>query len=99
MKKMTTSRSDLTFKHNMQFDRHNWLRLTPAYSVKLVKQLLDMNPEVRNVLDPFCGTGTTALVCGERGINCESLEINPFLVWFARVKTANYTVAQLSGAK
>lgn len=99
MKKTITSRSDLTFKHNVNHGRHSWLRLTPAYSVKLVNQILDDNPEVEHVLDPFCGTGTTALVCGERGINCESLEINPFLVWFARVKTSNFTPHQLQDAK
>jgi hypothetical protein len=42
------------------------------------------------VLDPFSGTGTTGLVCGERGIKCDLLDINPFLVWLAKVKTANY---------
>jgi len=99
MKKMMTSRADLTFKHNLNQGRHSWLRLTPAYSVKLVHQILDDNPEVEHVFDPFCGTGTTALVCGERGIDCESLEINPFLVWFARVKTSNFTPHQLQDAK
>src|SRR5579859_5839809 len=99
MKKTMTSRSDLTFKHNLNQGRHSWLRLTPAYSVKVVNQILDDNPEVEHVLDPFCGTGTTALVCGERGINCETLEINPFLVWFARVKTTNFTPHQLQDAK
>src|SRR5579859_562319 len=99
MKKTMTSRSDLTFKHNLNQGRHSWLRLTPAYSVKVVNQILDDNPEVEHVLDPFCGTGTTALVCGERGINSESLEINPFLVWLARLKTSNFSKGQLQAAK
>jgi hypothetical protein len=31
-------RSDYTFKYNQKLGRHGWLRLTPAYSVKLVSQ-------------------------------------------------------------
>jgi DNA methylase len=57
----------LTFKGNHKQTRYGWLRLTPAYSVHLVTELI--NDQVSNssiVLDPFCGTGTTALVCAER---------------------------------
>lgn len=87
--------SDLTFKHNLKNGRHGWLRLTPAYSVKVVNHILDNNPEITQVLDPFSGTGTTGLVCGERGINCDLIDINPFLVWLAEVKTRNYLPSEL----
>jgi DNA modification methylase len=46
------------------------------------------------VLDPFCGTGTTALACAERGVSAHTTDINPFLVWFARTKTRRYSAAQ-----
>ena len=52
---------DLTFKFNKGLGRHGWLRLTPAYSVKLVDQILDNHDSGIKVLDPFCGTGTTVL--------------------------------------
>ncbi len=84
-------RADLTFKHNALRGRHGWLRLTPAYSVKVVQDVLDRTPAARRVLEPFCGTGTTPLVAAERGLHCEAFDINPFLVWFAAVKTVNYT--------
>ena len=88
-------RSDLTFKHNLARHRHGWLRLTPAYSIKLVNQILDEHT-FTSVLEPFSGTGTTGLVCGERGIACDLLDINPFLVWFAKVKTRNYSKAEIT---
>ncbi len=88
--KMTKQKTELTFKHNMKHGRHGWLRLTPAYSVKVVHDILEQHPEISFVLDPFSGTGTTGLVCGERGIRCDLLDINPFLVWLAKVKTSNY---------
>ncbi len=88
----------LTFKGNLKHTRYGWLRLTPAYSVHLVDELLDQS-EVGNgvVLDPFCGTGTTALVCAERGIPCDTVDINPFLVWLTTVKARSYTANDLTG--
>lgn len=89
-------RADLTFKHNLKKGRHGWLRLTPAYSVKVVSEILAQHPGVGSVLDPFSGTGTTGLVCAERGIECDLLELNPFLVWLAKAKTSNYAVRSVS---
>lgn len=96
---MTKQKEEFTFKHNLKHGRHGWLRLTPAYSVKIVHDILEQHPEITFVLDPFSGTGTTGLVCGERGIKCDLLDINPFLVWLAKVKTANYQSDDLNEAR
>lgn len=80
-----------TFKFNKSLGRHGWLRLTPAYSVKIVQRVignLDYTP--RNVLEPFSGTGTTELVCANLGIPSVAYDINPFLTWFAEIKTKRY---------
>lgn len=60
-----------------------------------MQEILDDHPDVTHVLDPFCGTGTTGLVCAENNIHCDLLEINPFLTWFARVKTTQYPAENL----
>jgi hypothetical protein len=81
-----------TFKYNMAMGRHGWLRLTPAYSVKLVNEILkgyDCNN--LNVFDPFSGTGTTGIVASKKGHKSILNEINPFLVWIANLKIKNYT--------
>ena len=91
-------RSDLTFKHNASLGRHGWLRLTPAYSVRLVDDLLASSRGHIRVLDPFSGTGTTGLVCAERGLQCDLLDVNPFLVWFAGAKVREYSGASLRHA-
>ncbi len=85
-----TRRSELTFKANLRNGRHGWLRLTPAYAATLVEQLLQQASVHSRVLDPFAGTGTTGLVCAERGFQCDMVEINPFLVWLARAKVQQY---------
>jgi hypothetical protein len=76
----------LTFKHNQHNGRHGWLRLTPAYSVKLVTRLLDDHSCPTSILDPFSGTGTTVLCAAYAGVRGTGLEINPFLVWLSSVK-------------
>ena len=83
-------RAELTFKHNANHGRHGWLRLTPAYSVKLVNDILSRRTGHLCVLDPFSGTGTTALSAAMRGHRASAVDLNPFLVWLAHAKTAIY---------
>lgn len=86
----------LTFKGNLKETRYGWLRLTPAYSVHLVADLLDREAtSTSRVLDPYCGTGTTALVCAEKGIPSLTTDINPFLVWLASTKVAVYSPEEI----
>lgn len=88
----TGDRERYTFRGNVGATRHGWLRLTPAYSVQLVREiLLEQHSSDLPVLDPFCGSGTTLLACAERGLDCDTLDINPFLVWFAAAKARAYS--------
>lgn len=90
-----TQRADFTHKFNASAGRHGWLRLTPAYSVRVVEQILDKNDDRDRILDPFCGTATTALCAASRGHAALSTDINPFLVWFGNAKTALYSTTDL----
>jgi hypothetical protein len=90
---------ELTFRGNLKTTRHGWLRLTPAYSVRLVEKLLASSGAEPPLLDPFCGTGTTLLSCTERGLDCDTADINPFLIWLARSKLGSYSRAQLDEAR
>ncbi|HEX3595811.1 MAG TPA: hypothetical protein VHU80_11945 [Polyangiaceae bacterium] len=66
----------------------------------LVRELLDRIEVSKGpVLDPFCGTGTTLLACAERGIDCTTVELNPFLVWLAGAKTGRYDGATIDRAR
>jgi hypothetical protein len=89
----------LTFKQNQQHGRHGWLRLTPAYSVKLVASVLEHHTYAASVLDPFSGTGTTALCASYAGLRGTGLEINPFLVWFSSVKFRQFPPAIIENTK
>ena len=91
-------RSDYTQKFNIKSGRHGWLRLTPAYSVKVVEELLQTTSPAQNVLDPFCGTGTTLVCAANRGHTATTIDINPFLVWLAQAKSTKYSDATINQA-
>ncbi|MDR0528317.1 MAG: DNA adenine methylase [Zoogloeaceae bacterium] len=92
-------RSDYTYKFNEKTGRHGWLRLTPAYSLKVVEELITGHRQAKRIFDPFCGTGTTVLSAAYHGHEGVTTDINPFLVWFAQAKTAHYTSNQISATQ
>lgn len=92
-------RADYTHKHNLRVGRHGWLRLTPAYSVKIVEELIEHCDGKKRIFDPFCGTATTALSSAYHGHEGVTVDINPFLVWLGRAKTAHYSVRDISAAR
>ena len=90
----------LTEHANRRAGRHGWLRLTPAYSYRLVAEELDAHaPSARVVLDPFSGSGTTGLVAAERGLRAHLVDVNPFLVWLAGVKVRQHRAVEVDAAR
>ncbi len=95
----TPRNSHLTFVANRGVGRHGWLRLTPAYSVDLVRSEVDSLATPAVVVDPFSGTGTTALAAAEHGLVGQAIDVNPFLVWLGTVKTTNYATYDTDEAR
>ncbi len=93
------SQPDLTFRGNIGIGRHGWLRLTPAYSMKLVRERVAKLPSRSTVFDPFSGTGTTPLASAEYGHIGFASDVNPFLVWLGNAKLSTYSRNQLTDAK
>ncbi|MDD9989800.1 MAG: hypothetical protein OXQ31_26265 [Spirochaetaceae bacterium] len=91
-------RADYTHKFNASTGRHGWLRLTPAYSVKIVEELLSQYKGRLRVLDPFSGTGTTVLSAAYHGHTGVTTDINPFLVWLGETKIARYSDSSIAAA-
>ncbi|MCZ7554443.1 MAG: DNA adenine methylase [Anaerolineales bacterium] len=92
-------RADYTYKYNLRTGRHGWLRLTPAYSVRIVEELLDQTQGHLRVFDPFCGTATTALSAAYHGHDAVTIDINPFLIWLGQAKTRHYTAHAIAQAR
>lgn len=92
-------RADYTYKFNAKTGRHGWLRLTPAYSVKIVEDIILDHEAAKRILDPFCGTGTTALSAAYHGHETVTTDINPFLLWLAQAKTAQYSSGDIAAGE
>lgn len=75
------------FAANRSRPVHRWYPFVEGYSSELVEWGLRESPDPKpRILDPFGGSGTTALAAAEHSLASSFCEINPFLAWLADVK-------------
>jgi len=74
----------------------SWYRFKEAFSPEIVRQaIVDHPTKVETCIDPFSGSGTTALTAQFLGVPSTSFEVNPFLVDLGRAKTEYYDIKEL----
>ena len=68
---------------------HDWYRFVLSFPPHLVRHYLDRFEQDSNslVLDPFIGTGTTAVEAKKNGIPAIGMEANPVVYLAAHTKT------------
>jgi len=74
-KKKDTS---MTFADNMKLPIHRWFRYSAGFSGAWVRELIK-EKNVKNVLDPFAGSGTVMIESDFAGINSYGIESHPFV--------------------
>ncbi|MFQ4144767.1 XcyI family restriction endonuclease [Chlorogloeopsis sp. ULAP02] len=94
------NRKLVSYQGNKGEVAHGWIRYKEGFSFKLVEQLIKkfgIRPD-DTILDPFCGSGTTLLVCKALGINALGFEILPIchLMWEAKAQLENYNIEELT---
>ncbi len=79
------------FETSAQLPRHRWYFFKEGFSPPLVKEAINSVAGSRNrelnILDPFCGCGTTPLTSSQLLHKCTGIEVNPFLAFISKVKT------------
>lgn len=65
---------------------HRWYPFVEGYSADLVELALKDESTPGTVLDPFGGSGTTALAAAMLGRDSVFAEVNPYMAWVADVK-------------
>ncbi len=82
------SGEDGTFAGSAEEPFQRWYPYLEGYSPDFVRKILcRYAPNARVVLDPFGGTGTTAFVAGEMGLECYMCEVNPVMQFLFDIKT------------
>src|SRR5688572_23093701 len=67
---------------------HDWYRFVLSYPAHIVRTYVERFglDSKHNVLDPFCGTGTTMVECKKLGIPSCGIEPNPMAAFASRTK-------------
>lgn len=77
----------MQFNKNKQEPIHRWYPFVEGYSKEFIRSIIDEQKcKVNLCLEPFSGSGTTALELQNLGIKCCSFEINPFMYLLSKVK-------------
>ncbi|RLF06480.1 MAG: hypothetical protein DRJ64_04430 [Thermoprotei archaeon] len=88
----------VTYIPNKDLPRYNWFYFKEGFSRDFVFYMLDIfkAEEGEWVLDPFLGSGTTALSSREKGLNFIGVEISPLFHMIADVKIRDYDIEELN---
>jgi len=70
--------------------------MVPKVQRRLAEVILEVQPDIRSVVDPFVGAGTALVSTMHRGVNCYGQDINPLAVLLARTRTGPVFVTDLS---
>ena len=91
-------------EENANLPVHSWFNLKEAFSAEFPVWIIDHLAKTygfrpTDVLDPFCGGGTTPLALSKLGINAAGVEYNSFIAWVAKVKSLwpAYDVIEIEG--
>lgn len=69
-----------------------WRRFKEAFAPELVRMAIDEAGSVERVIDPFGGSGTTALAAQFLGVYPSTVEVNPFLADLIEAKLCRYEI-------
>lgn len=73
-----------------------WFKLKEAFSPQFIIDCVrNAGREVEECLDPFGGSGTSALTCQFLGIRPTTIEVNPFLADLIEAKLTTYNLPSL----
>lgn len=74
-----------------------WRRFKEAFAPELIHRAISESAiPVRRCVDPFGGSGTTALACQFLGIHPVTVEVNPYLADLIEAKLTTYDVDMLA---
>lgn len=80
----------MQFNKNKQEPIHRWYSFVEGYSKEFIQSIIsEMDRSDLVCLEPFSGSGTTALELQNNNIPCFSFEVNPLMYLIAKAKLEN----------
>lgn len=77
----------MQFNKNKDICIHRWYPFVEGYSKEFIESIVhEQTQKINLCLEPFSGSGTTALELSTKGINCISFEVNPFMFTLSKAK-------------
>ncbi|HEM5270376.1 TPA: DNA adenine methylase, partial [Streptococcus suis] len=77
----------MQFNKNKEVSVHRWYPFVEGYSKEFINSVVDeQGYDVKLCLEPFSGSGTTALELSRRSVSCISFEVNPFMFVLSKAK-------------
>lgn len=88
----------MQFNKNKKEPFHRWYPFVEGYSREFIQSIVkEMDRDNLVCLEPFSGSGTTALELQNCGISCFAFEVNPLMYLISRVKLENgYRIERFS---
>ncbi len=82
---------EFTFDNAKKLPIYNWFYYKEGFSPFVVDKLLKYKKQdFEELIDPFCGVGTSLLRSKELGIRSIGIDISPLAAFVSRVKTRDY---------
>src|SRR5580704_10920637 len=64
--------------------------MVPLVQKRLIQIILTNRPDIKTVVDPYMGSGTSLVACMENGLDCYGQDINPLAVLVAKARTGPF---------
>lgn len=89
----------MTFEHSKKQPVYRWFWYKEGFSPEIVNFALLREKNISNILDPFCGVGTTLLAAKSAGIQSAGIDSSSLAVFVSRTKTDDYSEKEITRAE
>jgi hypothetical protein len=92
----------VNFSTNFELPFHRWARYREGYSANLVSSIIQesgISAARHMVVDPMCGSGTTAVAANAMGFDAIGLDVNPFSIELASSKQVRLSKGEVESAR
>lgn len=73
--------------------------MVPVVQRRLIEIITNNKPSIKNVLDPYMGSGTSLVACMQSGLDCYGQDVNPLAILVSKTRTGPYYINAIKERK